>query len=212
MLECWFGRLDNVFDWNLARGEGEVHAFGENLGFHRGETALAEVHNRVLCEGLGAAEMGFGSKRSSTTVISFVDDSFVCGLGSFARPKLEELGDLFLAGNLEIMVSGGVVEFLDLGCTRIDLLPVLVRIIYKGTSVVTAGNLEMMVSGGVVEFLDLGCTRIDLLPVLVRIIYKGTSVVTADNLEMMVSGGVVEFLDLGCTCKFTSNSYFLLQV
>ena len=38
MLEYWFGRLDNVFDWNLARGEGEVHSFGENLGFHRGET------------------------------------------------------------------------------------------------------------------------------------------------------------------------------
>ena len=113
MLACWFGRLNNVFDWNLARDEGEVHAFGEYLGFHRGETALAEVHNRVLCEGLGTAEMGFGSIRSSDTVISFVDDSFVSGLGSFAGPK--ELGDLFTAGNLEMMVGGGLVELLDLG-------------------------------------------------------------------------------------------------
>ena len=108
MLECWFGRLDNVFGWNLA--EGEVHAFGEYLGFHRGETALAEVYNRMLCEGLGTAETGFGSKRSSATVISFVGDSFVSGLGCFAEPKLEELGDLFLAGNVEMMVDGGLVE------------------------------------------------------------------------------------------------------
>ena len=39
-------------------------------------------------------DLGFGSKRSSATVIYFVDDSFVSGLGSFAGPKLEELGDL----------------------------------------------------------------------------------------------------------------------
>ena len=31
----------------------EVHAFGEYLGFHRGETALAEVHNRVALRRFG---------------------------------------------------------------------------------------------------------------------------------------------------------------
>ena len=38
--------------------------------------------------------LGLGSKRSSAIMIYFVDDSFVCGLSSFAGPKLEELGDL----------------------------------------------------------------------------------------------------------------------
>ncbi len=67
MLECWFGGLYDVFHWDHAGCKGELHAFGENLGFHRGEMTLAKIHNGVLCKGLGAAEMGLGSKRPSAT-------------------------------------------------------------------------------------------------------------------------------------------------
>ncbi len=59
--------------------------------------------------------MGLGSKVLSTTKISFVCISFVSGLCSLAGPKLGELVDLFLAGNLEVVGGGCSVEILNLG-------------------------------------------------------------------------------------------------
>ena len=58
--------------------------------------------------------MGLGSKVLSTTEISFVSVSFNGGLGTFAGPKLGELVDLFLAGNLKMVGGGCSVEVLNL--------------------------------------------------------------------------------------------------
>ena len=48
---AWMMSLTRI----VARCEGEVNGFGEDIGLHFGELTLAEVDDGVLCEGLGAA-------------------------------------------------------------------------------------------------------------------------------------------------------------